>query len=92
MNEPSPATRSRRLNLHALLIVGLLGAGAAGGLLGLSAYRARHGTPALLREAKTLWKQRQAPLALGYLNRYLELNPRDVDAVDLKAEILAETA
>ncbi|MDR3638954.1 MAG: tetratricopeptide repeat protein [Isosphaeraceae bacterium] len=92
MSERSTTTRSRRLNLRGLLIVGVLGLVVTAGFFGLSAYRARHGTPTLLREAKTLWEQKQASLALGYLNRYLELNPSDIEALDLKAEILADTA
>lgn len=92
MSERSTTTRSRRLNLRGLLILGVVTLVVVGGFFGFSAYRAHRGTPTLLREAKTRWEQKQASLALGYLNRYLELNPKDVEALDLKAEILADTA
>lgn len=92
MSERSTTTRSRRLNLRGLLILGVVALVSAGAFFGLSAYRARHGTPLLLREAKARWEQKQASLALGYLDRYLELNPTDIEGLDLKAEILADTA
>ena len=52
MNERSTTTRSRRLNLRGLLILGVVGLLVAAGFFGLSAYRAGRGTPTLLSEAR----------------------------------------
>ena len=60
------------------------------GLLGLKSYRERTGRGSLLDEAKRRIERKQLPLAVGYLSRYLELNPDDLDALDLKARLLAE--
>ena len=62
------------------------------GLIALKAYRDRKGTPALLREVNHQIERQQYSKALGYLNRYLELDPNDLDALDLKAKILADSA
>ena len=43
-------------------------------------------------EAKARLEKKQTSQALGYLDRYLELNPADTDALELKAKILAEGA
>ena len=38
------------------------------------------------------WEKKQYSIALGQLNRYLELHPDELDALDLKARFLAESA
>ncbi len=92
MNEGNRTTRSRRLNLRGVLILGIGCVIVVASVVGLAVHNNRNGTSGLLREAKLRWEQKQPSLALGYLGRYLELKPNDLDALDLKAEILAATA
>jgi len=81
----------RRLNRRALIT---LGAGLViilVSFVGFQAYRQRHDGALYLREAKKRLELDQTNLAIQYLNRYLTLNGEDVDALDLKAKILADS-
>jgi cellulose synthase operon protein C len=53
-------------------------------------YQAHHQGAALLAQAKQFLEQepKQPNLALTYLNSYLDLNPKDMDALDLKSKLL----
>jgi cellulose synthase operon protein C len=89
----NPPRREVRVNRRALVLVVLAGVLAVPALLGLKALQDRLGRSALLLEAKKQRDEAKRPdLALGYFNRYLELAPDDLDALDQRAELLAEAA
>jgi tetratricopeptide (TPR) repeat protein len=90
MTTVSTAPRNRRLNVRTALLVAVLVLVVVPGLLVLKSYGDRKGQGMLLAEARRRIERKQPHLALGYLSRYLELNPDDLDALDLKAELLAE--
>jgi tetratricopeptide (TPR) repeat protein len=93
VKQPGPPRRAIRLNRRALATVGLAGAVAIAGVVGLGAIRGRSGRSALLLEARRQRDEAKRPdLALGYLNRYLELTPDDVAALDERASLLAGAA
>jgi tetratricopeptide (TPR) repeat protein len=92
VNKANPTRRSRRLNLRALAILGIVVLVAVPGLVGLKALRDRTGRSAFLTEAKEQLAKNELGLAISYLNRYLELNPDDLEALELKAKILADAA
>lgn len=82
----------RRLNLRSLLILGVVLVAALPGLIGLRMLQQRRGGAALLGQARQAIEQKQFRNALGFLDRYLELQPDDLTALDLKAKLLADTA
>jgi cellulose synthase operon protein C len=91
--KPDRSRREVRVNWGALAVVVLAVVLAVPALLGLKAWQDRSGRSALLLEAKKQRDEAKRPdLALGYLNRYLELAPDDLDAVDQRAALLAESA
>lgn len=84
--------RSRRLNRRALIIlVGLLVLISAA-LAGIKVYRDSSGARTYFVEARKLIEQKKTNLAIGYLNKYLELRPNDPEALTLKAELFADSA
>ncbi|MBV8313955.1 MAG: hypothetical protein JOZ53_03380, partial [Planctomycetaceae bacterium] len=87
MTQVSTTARNRRLSNFRLVILGVLVLGAVTGFLVLRQVRVRDNRAMLLREAKARLDRKQVDLALSYLNRYLELNPGDTDALDLKAKV-----
>ena len=89
MTQVSTTARNRRLSNFRLVILGVLVLGAVTGFLVLRQVRVRDNRAMLLREAKARLDRKQVDLALSYLNRYLELNPGDTDALDLKAKVLS---
>ncbi len=89
MSEVSNAPKHRRLNLRNAVFLMVLVLVIVLGLLALKSYRQRTGSRLFLDEAQRRIERKQSHLALGYLSRYLELNPDDLDALDLKAELLA---
>jgi tetratricopeptide (TPR) repeat protein len=89
MTHVSTTARNRRLSNFRLVILGVLVLGAVTGFLVLRQVRVRDNCAMLLREAKARLDRKQVDLALSYLNRYLELNPGDTDALDLKAKVLS---
>ena len=89
----SRSTREVRVNRKALVLVVLAGVLLIPGLLGIKALQDRAGRSALLSEAKKQRDLARRPdLALGYFNRYLELAPNDVEALEQRAALLAETS
>ncbi len=89
----NPPRREVRVNRRALVLVVLAAVLAVPALLGLKALQDRSGRSALLLEAKKQRDEARRPdLALGYFNRYLELAPDDLDALDQRAALLAEAA
>jgi tetratricopeptide (TPR) repeat protein len=92
MSKLREAPRSRRLDVRNLLLLILLVLTLSASFLVLKMYRQRQGRSTLLDEARQRIQRKQTHLALGYVSRYLELNPDDVDALDLKAGLLAESA
>jgi tetratricopeptide (TPR) repeat protein len=90
---PTTTTREVRVNWKALtlVVVGLILI--VPGILGLKAWQDRNGRSTLLGEARKQRDVAKRPdLALGYFNRYLELAPDDLDALDQRSRLLAETA
>lgn len=80
-----------RLNLRALVIL------SAGALLSVGALVValllRPGPdPQWVNRARQQIEAGQAPLALSFLNEAIRRNPRDVEALDLKADLLAQAA
>jgi tetratricopeptide (TPR) repeat protein len=92
MSHPSGTSRSRRLDLRKVLLLTVLVVVVVAGFLALKRHRQHQGRSAFLEEAQRRIPRKQTHLALGYLSRYLELNPDDLDALDLKARLLAESA
>jgi tetratricopeptide (TPR) repeat protein len=89
----SPTTRQVRVNLKALAVIVLAVALAVPGVFALKAWQDRSGRSALLVEARKQRDGARRPdLALGYLKRYLELAPDDLEALDERATLLAESA
>ena len=89
MSKVSNAPKNRRLNLRNALLLMILVLVVVPGVLVLKSYRDRKGGSLLLEESQRRIERKQSHLALGYLSRYLELNPDDLDALDQKAELLA---
>ncbi len=87
-----PRQRSRRLNLRALIIIVVGIVVLVPGFLGIKMLTDQHGAKAFLREAKTQIAQGKTPLAVSYLNRYLELVPDDLEALELKSKVLFDAA
>ena len=84
-------TPTRRLNLRALFELAIVLLVIVPGVAGLALYRRSAGASYLV-EAKALFAKGKTAPGMGYLNRHLELNPNDLEALDLKAKILAEEA
>jgi tetratricopeptide (TPR) repeat protein len=86
----SEPKRRHHLNLRAVIILAVLLLVGVLGFFLTKAYQAQHQGTALLAEAKQFLEQepKQPALALTYLNRYLELNPKDIDTLDLKGKVL----
>lgn len=84
--------RRRHLNPRAAAILVVLTLVAVGGFFFIKNYQdARRGT-ALLAKAKQLLEQKQPNLALTYLKQYVEMNPQDFDALDLRSKVLFDLA
>jgi tetratricopeptide (TPR) repeat protein len=93
VRKPDRARREIRVDGRALAMVALAIVLAVPALLGLKAWQDRSGRSALLLEAKKQRDEARRPdLALGYFNRYLELAPDDLDALDQRAALLAGSA
>ncbi len=60
--------------------------------LGFKTYRQNHDGALYLKEAKKRLELNQPNLAIQYLNRYLSLSGDDIEALDLKAKVLADSA
>jgi tetratricopeptide (TPR) repeat protein len=90
--KPAPTSRQRRLNLRALAILAALLVVALPSVIALRMMSVQRGRTTLLREARTRYEKGQPGMALNFLNRYLELAPDDLQALDLKSQILAEGA
>lgn len=92
MSHRSRHSRSRRLNVRALTVLGLLLVCALPGVVGLKYLQEQRGQRAFLREARALLAKKQPALALSYVNKFLQSNPRDVEALTLKGDLLYDDA
>ncbi len=92
MSKAQKTRRSRRLNRRALVLLGVTAVVLTVAFVALKHHRAMRAGSAYLAEAKERIAQKQWNLAIGYLNRYLDLHPDDPEALRLKAEILADSA
>lgn len=84
-----PPTRSWRLNTRAAV---LLAAGVLIALIVPFTLAAFRGNTTLLDQAQALAKADKPDLALRYVNQYLNQRPDDPRGLDLKAELLADSA
>lgn len=90
---PSPASRAWRVNLRAVAALGIALAVVVAAVVIVQVVQARRGRPALLVLARSLIASKKDDnLALSYLKEYLASNPRDVEALDLRSEVLARAA
>jgi tetratricopeptide (TPR) repeat protein len=91
----SPARRLVRVNLRAVVVLGVSLVAAAALFAGVYTYRkSSQGQAATLRQARELAhaKPPRYDLAGSYLKEYLSLRPDDPDALELQAEIINDTA
>jgi tetratricopeptide (TPR) repeat protein len=77
----------RRLNVKAALVLAGLVIALVAGSFALKYYQDHNQQSGLLAQAKQFVAQNQPGPALIYLNRYLELNPDDLDARDFQSKI-----
>ena len=89
---PKQPLKNRRVNARALIMLGVLLLVAIPGVIVAKLVRDHLGRAAYLKEAKAQLELGKAGLAINYLNRYLELAPDDLDALDMKAKILFDAA
>ena len=82
----------RRINPRAVLGLGILLLAIIGGIVAFSAARSSRADAGLLVEAREQLKIKKADTALNYLAAYLERRPNDLEALDLRAGILADVA
>lgn len=92
MSQVKPTRRKRRLNLRALVILVIVLIVAPIGFFAVKTIQDRRGGSSLLAQAKEDVAKGKLSLAMGFLNRYLELNPDDLEALNLKGKLLAEDA
>lgn len=93
---PSPPgpRKERRLNLRAALVLGALLALGVPAAIAVAYLRNSHGGGVLKAQARASLEARppQVELALKYLDSYLKQAPRDVEALEMRAKILSDTA
>lgn len=91
---PAPAPRAWRVNVRAVIVLGVALAAVVAALVTVQVVQARRGRPALLAQARKLVaaKPPEDALALSYLKEYLAINPRDIEALDLRSEVLSRVA
>ena len=88
----TPGTRSKRVNLRHLVIVGVGLVVLIPGFVALWMISNQMSAKAFLKEARTQIRKGNSNLAVSYLNRYLEIDPYDVDAMEMKSKILFDGA
>lgn len=89
---PKEVARARKLNRRALLALVVLPLLLIVGGYLLKSYQNRRNNSALLAEARKQAELKQVDLAVSYLNSYLASNPDSSEALELKAQILADNA
>jgi tetratricopeptide (TPR) repeat protein len=85
------ARRVRRVNFRALAILAVTAVLGIGGMALAVLLRPAGGSDPLAQARKQI-EARRPELALSYLNVALRNDPRDVEALDLKAQLLTESA
>ena len=90
--KPAKPARAWRLNLRALVLLIVLVVVGVTGLVAARMIQDARSQPKLLIEARALRDQKRDDLALSYVRVYLESHPHDLDALELRAEILARSA
>ena len=84
--------RARRLNLRALIALAVVAAVGVPAFFGARALQDARRRDGLLREARLQADAGQPDRALKFVGEYLRLRPEDADALDLRAELLADSA
>ena len=90
----APEHRRRRLNVRAALVMGAVAALAIPAYLIVGRVQDTRRGSALRKQAQAYVEAKppRPDLAVKYLDRYLELNGGDLDAMELRARLLSETA
>ena len=90
----TPARRKARLNLRAALVLGVAVVAAVPAYFGVRAVQDSLAGRGLMREVRKNLdgKSPKPDRALKFLDRYLEVKPDDIEAMDLRARLLAESA
>ena len=89
---PAQAPRAWRVNLRAVATLGIALAAAVAAVVAVQVVQGRRGRQILMVQARALVASKKDDLALSYLKEYLASNPRDVEALDLRSEVLARVA
>lgn len=84
--------RAWRPNIRALIIVACVLVFGGVAIAVVQFARSSSSTPALLKQARERIEAGRGDTALTYLNEVLRLDPRNVEALDLKAELLGGSA
>jgi tetratricopeptide (TPR) repeat protein len=92
LSKQSEPAKAVRLNLKALIILVVLVVLVVPAFLILKTIHAERSRADYLNQAKQYLTEKRPDLALGYINRYLELDPSNLDALDLKSQVLADSA
>src|SRR5262249_8583992 len=87
-----PASTPRRMNLRALITLVVLLALGAGGFLALGAVQGRRNMRAYLDAARKAFDKGDPAVALSYVNTYLQGDPKNLDALELRGRILSDIA
>lgn len=90
MAAPAEAPRKtiRRLNRRALVTIVATIVVAIPALFFLTAWSRSRSKPTLLAQARKAFDAGKYPEAFNYIESYLEINPDDIDALELKCELL----
>ena len=95
-NKAGPATAPpkppRRLNPRALVVLVAVPVVAVPVLIGLRVYQGRKSMPSYLDAAQQALDKGDASVALSYVNNYLQGEPKNVDALELRGRILTDFA
>lgn len=92
MPDQPPAARSWRLNVRSLVTLSVLLALGVAAVASAWMLQQTRGRSALVTQARRLMAGGKDDLALSFLNQYLDGAPRDLEALDLKGEVLARSA
>jgi tetratricopeptide (TPR) repeat protein len=87
-----PPTAPRRLNLRALIVLGVGIAVVVPGFVVLRSIQAKRSTSSHLDAARQALDKGQVDVALSFVNAYLQGNPQSIEALELKGRILSDIA
>ena len=85
------AQASRRLNPRALVILAVVIVVPGAAFFAFRAYQDHQGQASFKAEARRAFEDKKYDYAIKYINRYLDGKPEDLDALELKSQILEKT-